>query len=96
MVRAPELDPDYTMSHVTRHSVGVHGQNHRGVAQLRRAQRLSRMAAPKACVGMLLTTDAACGSDRELEQTLAADEGSDHARRYLGRAYLRTTSWSAR
>jgi serine/threonine-protein kinase len=91
--RAIELDPDYTMSHVYRGILsGYMGKIDRGVAQLRRAQRLEPLwAAPKACVGMLLYYGRRYAEAiAELEQTLAADEGSDHARRYLGRAYLRT------
>jgi len=90
--QAIKLDPNYTMSYVYRGILsGYMGDIDRGVTELRRAQELEPLwAAPKACVGMLLyygrryTTAVA-----ELEQTLAADEGSDHARRFLGRAYLR-------
>lgn len=91
--RAIELDPNYTMSYVYRGILsGYMGEIDRGVTELRVAQKLEPLwAAPKACVGMLLyfgrRYDAAI---TELGQTLSADEGSDHARRFLGRAYLRT------
>jgi tetratricopeptide (TPR) repeat protein len=91
--RAIDIDPNYTMSYVYRGILsGYLGEIDRGVTELRVAQKLEPLwAAPKACVGMLLyfgrRYEAAI---TELEQTLSADEGSDHARRFLGRAYLRT------
>lgn len=91
--RAIELDPNYTMSYVYRGILsGYMGEIDRGVAELRLAQKLEPLwAAPKACVGMLLYFGRRYSAAiAELEQTLAADEGSDHARRFLGRACLRT------
>lgn len=91
--RAIELDPNYTMSYVYRGILsGYMGEIDRGVNELRLAQKLEPLwAAPKACVGMLLYFGRRyAAAIAELEQTLAADEGSDHARRFLGRACLRT------
>lgn len=91
--RAIELDPNYTMSHVYRGILsGYLGEIDRGISELQCARQLEPLwSAPKACIGMLLyfgrRYEAAIA---ELEQTLAADEGSDHARRFLGRAFLRT------
>ncbi len=91
--RAIELDPNYTMSYVYRGILsGYMGEIDRGVTDLRLAQKLEPLwAPPKACVGMLLYFGRRYAEAiTELEQTLAADEGSDHARRFLGRACLRT------
>jgi serine/threonine-protein kinase len=91
--RAILLDPTYTMSHVYQGILlGYLGEIDRGIGVLRRAQQLEPLwAAPKACVGMLLYfARRYAAAIEELEQTLAADDGSENARRFLGRACLRT------
>jgi TolB-like protein len=90
--RALEINPRSSMPH---HYVGLRllakGQIDDALASVRRAQAIEPLAAIfSANIGMIYyygrRYDEAV---RQLEATLAMDAGFDHARSYLGRAYLR-------
>jgi DNA-binding winged helix-turn-helix (wHTH) protein/tetratricopeptide (TPR) repeat protein len=90
--RALQLDPDSTMAH---HYMGLlliaRGELDEALQSIRRAQALEPLALNfNANIGMThyyarRYREAA----RQLETTLRMDGGFDHARSYLGRAYLR-------
>lgn len=91
--RAIKLDPACTFAYLYQGLLsGYRGEFDRALVELRWAQHLEPMwVEPRTCVGMLLYFARRYPEAiAELEQTLAVEERSDHARSFLGRAYLHT------